>query len=109
VLPAVLAALKQVAQQTAVLADIDEHTTHIERMLPALVELERSLPEITPAIASLTAPIERLLLVLDHLDGTMNTLVHVVEPLQGPAERFGRFAGRIPRRSNGRGGETAGD
>jgi len=107
VLPAVLAALEKVAEQTAVLADIDEHTTHIERMLPALVELERSLPELTPAIARLTGPIEQLLLVLDHLDTTMSTLVHVVEPLQGPAERFGRFAGRFPRRSNGRGGDGA--
>jgi hypothetical protein len=42
---------------------------------------------------------ERLLLVLDHLDGTVNALVHVAEPLQGTAERFGRFADRLPRRA----------
>ena len=38
----------RVAEHTAALSDIDEHTTHVERMLPALVELERSLPELTP-------------------------------------------------------------
>jgi hypothetical protein len=29
----------------------------------------------------------------------MSTLVHVAEPLQGPAERLGRLAERFPRRN----------
>lgn len=41
VLPAMLEEIGKVSQATAVLTEIDAHTRHIERMLPALVELER--------------------------------------------------------------------
>ena len=63
------------------------------------LELERSLPALTPAIVVLTESLERLLVLLDRLDGTVNTLALVAEPLQGPAARLGRIAERLPRRA----------
>jgi hypothetical protein len=103
-LPDVLGQLQQVAQATSVLPEMEEHVRDIEQMVPLLVELERSLPALTPAIAVLTESMERMLAALDHLDGTVNTLVAVAQPLQGPAERLGRIADRFPRRSRARDG-----
>jgi hypothetical protein len=99
VLPAVLEQLQGVSRSTEVMPELDRHVQDIERALPVLVELERSLPALTPAIAVLADSLERLLVLLDRLDGTVNTLALLAEPLQGPAERLGRFAGRLPGRT----------
>lgn len=102
-LPGVLANLERVAADTSVLPGMQdeigtmngtvvrmqEDTGMIAIHIPKLVVLEQSLPAMVP--------------VLEDIDRTVQRLADVAEPLQGAAQRFGRFTDRLPQR-NGRHG-----
>lgn len=66
--------------------------------VPALVDVQQSLPALLPLLRNLSAVVEHLQMSLTKLEGTVHTLANVAEPLQGTAERLGRlFGGRRAR------------
>jgi ABC-type transporter Mla subunit MlaD len=105
-LPELNETLREVSQHTAALPEVREqvrevtkatvvmegHTAQILETIPSLSALEESLPAFATGLEELTV-------LLTQFEATVSRLAVVVEPLQGAAERFGRFADRLPRRA----------
>jgi hypothetical protein len=98
----VRAELEAVAAATASMerhtASMERQTTSIAETVPALVNLEQSLPALVPVLETTSKTLAQLQLSLVELERTVNALAAAVVPLHGAAERLNRF-GRIGRRA----------
>jgi glycine cleavage system regulatory protein len=81
-LPAIRRDMEVVAEKIGVLEAMDRRMAAIEQAMPVLVEVQRHL-------AQLPEIMEKLLVALDGLNGTVETLQSAVEPM-------GRLASRMP-------------
>lgn len=97
-LPALGEHMGRVAEAVQALPSIDERMANIEGAMPVLVQVQQHLERLPEAIetlgqdlAKLPELLDRMLVSLDRLDGTVATLQASVEPL-------GRIANRMPGR-----------
>ena len=101
-LPGVLATLEGVKWDTKVLpklhdefvitnegiARMQKDTAELSIHIPKLVVMESTLPKMAAS--------------LDDVEQHVEQLAHLAEPLEGAAERLGRFSDRMPGRNGGR-------
>jgi uncharacterized protein YoxC len=79
---------------------MERHTAALMEAIPGLAALGEGLP---PLLTSVTEALNELQVSLQGMEAEVHSLAHIVEPLEGAAERLGRFADRLPQRKrNGR-------
>jgi hypothetical protein len=95
-LPGIRADMAAVAEQTSVLHGMDGRMATIEEAMPVLVEVQRHLAKLPETIEALDEKIgrmsdlmEKLMVALDELNGSVASLHGAVEPM-------GRLASRVP-------------
>jgi ABC-type transporter Mla subunit MlaD len=91
-LPALLDHLQVVGDATVAM---QKNTEALAEAIPGIAALGEDLPTVLDTVSTALAELQ---VSLRGMEAEVHSLAHVVEPLEGAAERLGRFADRLPQR-----------